>query len=184
MLGFAPEGRVLVVAGAGNNGGDGSVAARHLAGWGVDVRIVLAAPRDRVADDARPNLDLAEAAGVKVQCAGFEGVVENVLPVALRDASLVIDALLGTGLSGKVRGPAATAIGILSKQRPRLLAVDIPSGLDANTGEVLGCATHAERTVTFAFPKLGFALGEGPARAGEVVVADIAMPRALWARAE
>lgn len=185
MLGFRASAPVLVLAGAGNNGGDGFVLARHLKGWGADVRCILVAARERVMDDAKTNLDLAEAAGVEVRSAALPEVVDAVLPEAL-DAiassgdGLVVDALLGTGLSGHVRGAPGRAIEALSRRAPRILAVDTPSGLDANTGEVLGAATTAERTVTFAFPKLGFALGEGPARAGEVVVADISMPRALW----
>ena len=184
MLGFRASGPVLVLAGAGNNGGDGFVLARHLRGWGADVRCILVAPRERVMDDAKTNLDLAEAAGVEVRSAALPEVVDAAVPEALdevaRGGGLVVDALLGTGLSGRVRGAPGRAIEVLAERGPRLLAIDTPSGLDANTGEVLGAATTAERTVTFAFPKLGFALGDGPARAGVVTVADISMPRALW----
>jgi NAD(P)H-hydrate epimerase len=185
MLGFGAGGGVLVLAGGGNNGGDGFVLARHLKAWGADVRCILVAARERVMDDALTNLKLAEAAGVEVRDAALPEVVDAVLPAALdelsaSDGCLVVDALLGTGLSGRVRGAPARAIELLDERRPRLLAVDTPSGLDANTGEVLGAATTAERTVTFAFPKLGFTEAEGPARTGEVVVADISMPRELW----
>jgi NAD(P)H-hydrate epimerase len=185
MLGFRASAPVLVLAGGGNNGGDGFVLARHLKAWGADVRCILVAARERVMDDALTNLKLAEAAGVEVRDAALPEVVEALVPAALddlgdSDGCLVVDALLGTGLSGRVRGAPARAIEILGERRPRLLAIDTPSGLDANTGEVLGAATTAERTVTFAFPKLGFTQGEGPARAGEVVVADISMPRELW----
>jgi hydroxyethylthiazole kinase-like uncharacterized protein yjeF len=185
MLGFSASGAVLVLAGAGNNGGDGFVIARHLKGWGVEVRCLLVAPRERVLDDARTNLDLAEAAGVEILKAPSPELVGALLPDALdalgdNDKGLVVDALLGTGLSGRVRGSAARAIAILDERRPRLVAVDIPSGLDANTGEILGATTTAIRTVTFAFPKPGFTLADGPARAGKVVVADISMPRELW----
>ena len=183
MLGFEPGSGVLVVAGAGNNGGDGFVAARHLAGWGVDTGVVLAGSREKVLDDAKTNLELAEAGGISVTEAALPELVEALLPGRLEGAALVVDALLGTGLSGRVRGAAARAIEILNERRARVLAVDTPSGLDANTGEVLGAATRAERTVTFAFPKPGFTRGEGPERAGEVVVADISMPRALWEKA-
>jgi len=185
MLGFRASGPVLVLAGAGNNGGDGFVLARHLKGWGVDVRCILFAPRERVLDDARTNLELAEAAGVEVEKAPMPEVVDARLGGALDElehagGGIVADALLGTGLSGRVRAAPGRAIEMLSERKPRILAVDTPSGLDANTGEVLGASTTAERTVTFAFPKPGFTLGEGPARSGEVIVADISMPRALW----
>ncbi|MHC4503864.1 MAG: NAD(P)H-hydrate epimerase [Planctomycetota bacterium] len=180
MLGFEAGSKVLVLAGAGNNGGDGFVVARHLAGWGAEVGVVLAASRDKVFDDARTNLEFAEADGVEVAEAALPDLIEAVLPAKLGGVALVVDALLGTGLSGKVRGGAARAIELLNEHGARVLAVDTPSGLDANTGEVLGVATRAERTVTFAFPKLGFARGEGPERTGEVIVADISMPRTLW----
>lgn len=188
MLGFAPEAPeagkagVLVLAGPGNNGGDGFVVARHLKGWGINVEVVLLAPRDKVMDDALTSLKLAEETGVEIRGAGFPEVVREVLPGMLRGSALVIDAILGTGLSGRVRGPAACAIELLNESGARVMAVDTPSGLDANTGEVLGVATRAEKTVTFAFAKKGFFLGEGLARTGEIVVADISMPRALWSR--
>ena len=195
MLGFEPSGRVLVLAGPGNNGGDGSVVARHLAGWGVEVEVVLLAAREKVMDDALVNLKLLESVlesreekGVKVPVkvteAALPEVVEHVLGERLPGSALVIDAILGTGLSGNVRGAAARAIEILNESGARVMAVDTPSGLDANTGEVLGVAPTAEKTVTFAFAKKGFFLGEGLARTGEVVVADISMPRALWALPE
>jgi len=186
MLGFEASAPVLVLAGAGNNGGDGFVLARHLKNWGVDVRCILVAPRERALDDAKTNLGLAEAAGVEILKAPMPEAVDARLSEALDEleraerGGLVADALLGTGLSGRVRGAPGRAIEILSERKPRLFAVDTPSGLDANTGEVLGASTIAERTVTFAFPKPGFTQGEGPARSGEVIVADISMPRALW----
>ncbi len=184
-LDFEPsDKRALVLAGPGNNGGDGFVAARHLAGWGVAVDVALAGPRERVLDDALANLELLEEDGVSVRVAEFEEPVEKLLGDLLPGAAVVVDALLGTGLSGKVRGPIARAIDIVNESGARVVAVDIPSGLDANTGEVLGSATTAERTVTFGFPKTGFALGEGPSRVGDLVVADISLPRALWARSE
>ena len=218
-LGFDPgAGRVLVLAGPGNNGGDGFVAARHLTGWGAAVDVVLVGSRAKAVDDALASIKLAEESGVAARVAESDEAVESILgellpgaaPVdsappapsvdapAVRSgqevgarraergtphgAALVVDALLGTGLSGKVRGPIARAIELVNESRARLLAVDTPSGLDANTGEALGLATTAERTVTFAFPKMGFALGEGPARVGLLIVADISIPRALWAR--
>ena len=91
-------------------------------------------------------------------------------------AALVVDALLGTGLKGAVTGPYATIISALTRSHARVLAVDIPSGLDADTGEPLGVAVRAEKTVTFQYPKIGF---KNPAAAqflGELIVADIGIP--------
>jgi len=179
MLGWAP-GEVLVLAGAGNNGGDGLVAARHLALWGARVEVLLVASREKVLDDARTNLELAEASGLRIREAPTAAAVDSALAELLPRAALVVDALLGTGLSGRVRGAIERAIELVNAAGRRVLAVDIPSGLDANTGEVLGCAIRAERTVTFGFPKAGFFRANGPALAGELAVADISLPRELW----
>jgi NAD(P)H-hydrate epimerase len=181
MLGYAKDrGRVVVVAGAGNNGGDGFSAARHLSWWGVDVEVVLVASRQKVIDDARANMEMAEQAGVRIREAIAPEVVGPILSQAFEGAALVVDALVGTGLSGRVRGGVESAIGAINASGAPVLAVDTPSGLDANTGGVLGAAVKASKTVTFAFTKPGFFLGEGRTLVGELVVADISLPRALW----
>jgi NAD(P)H-hydrate epimerase len=98
---------------------------------------------------------------------------------ALASADLIVDALLGTGLSGAVREPVLTLIRLVNEAGRPVLAIDIPSGLCSDTGKVLGAAVKAVRTVAFALPKKGFYAGEGPAHCGEVVVADISVPRQL-----
>jgi NAD(P)H-hydrate epimerase len=181
MLHFDPtKGPVLVVAGAGNNGGDGFCAARHLHTWGVEVEVVLVSPRAKLIDDAKANVDLAEAAGVKIRDSLTPEAAGGMIREARADAALVVDALVGTGLSGKVRGSVAAAIEILTSASTCVLAVDTPSGLDANTGEILGAALPAQKTVTFACAKPGFFLGMGRELTGELVIADISLPRALW----
>src|SRR5262249_40215938 len=94
-------------------------------------------------------------------------------------ASLLVDALLGTGLAGPVREPYSTLISFLNHRRAPILAIDIPSGLDCDTGEILGKAVRATRTVTFGAPKVGFGRGQGPETTGPVTVADISLPRKL-----
>jgi len=180
MLGES-KGRVVVAAGAGNNGGDGFCAARHLAWWGVDVEVVLAAPRRKLIDDAKDNMEMAEENGVRVKESLAPEVVGPALESSLEGADLVLDALVGTGLSGKVRGGVAEAIDVINSSDLPVLAVDTPSGLDANTGRVLGSAVKARRTVTFAFTKPGFFLEDGRDLVGSLVVTDISLPRALWA---
>jgi NAD(P)H-hydrate epimerase len=181
-LGFDGAGKkVVVAAGAGNNGGDGFVAARHLAAWDVPVEIVLASSRERTMDDAGTNLDLAEIADIRIAEAPIPEIIEPVLTDAMKGAALVVDALVGTGLSGKVRGAIGRAVELINEAHVDVLAVDTPSGLDANTGEILGAAVRANRTVTFAFTKPGFFLADGPRHVGELAVADISLPRALWA---
>ncbi len=150
---------VLVVCGAGNNGGDGLVAARHLAVAGVAVHAVCVGEPQ---GDAARQLARARAFGVPVAPWG-----------AWLDAELVVDALFGTGLAREVTGDAADAIGRMNAGAAPVLAVDLPSGLDADTGHVHGSAVRAAETVTFGLPKLGLALEPGRGLAGAVRVARI-----------
>ena len=166
---------VLVVCGAGNNGGDGLVAARHLRALGVDVRVQLVGePRGAAA----AQLARARAFGV---------------PLAGGDAELVVDAIFGTGLDREVTGAPAAAIRRINEAGRPVLAVDLPSGLDADTGQVLGVAVRAAETLTLGLPKPGLALEPGRSLAGRIRVARIGIADAapgvsptaeLWTRAE
>lgn len=173
--------RVAVLCGAGNNGGDGYVAARHLALWGADVQLVLLAPEDRVQGDARVNYDVARRLDVPVSF-----WTEEALPMEagalLAEQDCVVDALLGTGLASEVRGRYREVIEALNAARVLTVAVDIPSGLSADTGQPLGVAVEADTTVTFACPKLGLATHPGAEFAGEVHVVDIGIPPSLAER--
>jgi NAD(P)H-hydrate epimerase len=161
----AGAGDVLVVCGGGNNGGDGLVAARHLAALGVPVRVALVADPRRLAGAAAANLERARLAGLAVATA----------PPRPAGAAVVVDALLGTGLARLVEGAPAAAIRRMRAARPRarVVAVDLPSGLDADTGQVHGTAVEADVTVTIGLPKLGLALEPGRSLAGRVLVARI-----------
>ncbi len=166
--------RVVVLAGRGNNGGDGLVAARYLHEWGCAVEVLLFGD---------PKC-LGEAPGAGWRLLGDLGaprlVVGEDLPVgvALRlgAADLIVDALLGTGVRGAVEGPMASAIEAANAAGRPILAVDVPSGLDADSGRVDGPCVRAAVTVTFCRAKLGLALYPGAAYAGEVRVADIGIP--------
>jgi NAD(P)H-hydrate epimerase len=169
---------VAVLAGRGNNGGDGFVLARHLAWWGLgEVRVYLAGKSAEVFDDARVNLEYLAAPGV--------AVTELAAPVPPADWSRVaeadwlVDALLGTGLTGRVRGVAAELINLARGCGRPVLAVDTPSGLDATDGTSHGALLPATVTVTFGVPKQGFFRGEGPAAVGQLVVAEISLPRRI-----
>jgi hydroxyethylthiazole kinase-like uncharacterized protein yjeF len=166
---------VTVVAGSGNNGGDGMVAARHLATWGHAVEVHLVADPDRLGELPGRQLAAARAAGVAVRAhpAGD-------LPAAsLRRAALVVDALLGTGVRGDPRPAHAEAIARLPPERT--VAIDVPSGLDASSGAAGRPCVRAARTCTLAAMKAGLWSGDGPAHAGEITVADIGIPAAAWA---
>ncbi|MCZ7647352.1 MAG: NAD(P)H-hydrate epimerase [Planctomycetota bacterium] len=178
------EPRVTVLCGRGNNGGDGMVIARHLFWWGVVPRVILLGARERCSEDCRNNLDLLAEEGVKtaplLDASQWPAFAED-----LNGSHLIVDALLGTGMSGAVRGETVEAIARIDAAREHgawVLAVDGPSGLDVNTGEPLGACVRADLTVTFAAPKVGFLKGQGPELCGQVILADIGLPRDLYLR--
>jgi hydroxyethylthiazole kinase-like uncharacterized protein yjeF len=170
---------VLVVAGPGNNGGDGLVAARHLHNWGVAVTVLLLAEREVFKEAAGVQLKIVEAMklAVEVVTAGHAEFRDWVVESGAED--IVIDAIFGTGLSRKVEGLAAEVIGAANASGRRILAVDIPSGMDADTGKALGTAIKATETVSFCGIKKGFLTAAGRKRVGRVTVADIGAPREL-----
>jgi ADP-dependent NAD(P)H-hydrate dehydratase / NAD(P)H-hydrate epimerase len=157
-----PDGRVLCVSGAGNNGADGVVLARTLAAWGRDVSVVAVGSR---APDA------ALAHGWPLPLAGAEG-----LGAALAGADVVVDALLGTGARGAPRGAVEEAIRAIGGAGGPVVALDLPSGVDATTGGVEGEAVRAATTITFGAPKRGLLLFPGRTRAGRIVVVEIGLP--------
>ena len=164
---MAPEGRIVVVAGKGNNGGDGLLAAGVLRGDGRDVDVLLAgAPGDFSGDAAVMLERLAGDAPVELSAASG-------IPA---DATLVIDALLGTGASGEPRGAVAAAIEAIRDSGIEVLAVDVPSGVDASSGETPGLAVVASATATFHAAKAGLWIEPGRACAGDVSVIDIGIP--------
>jgi NAD(P)H-hydrate epimerase len=168
--GLISDGETVVVCGSGNNGGDGFVAARLLLERGHAVRVLLLADPEAYSGDARANLE--RLAGDRV--AAFT-------PEPLASADLVVDALLGTGFSGEPREPLSGAIAAINgarETRPELkvVACDVPSGVDASTGEVLGEAVHADLTVTFNAAKPGLLIAPGKRHAGRVRVIDIGIP--------
>jgi len=173
-------GFVAVVCGSGNNGGDGYVVARVLREWGLDARVYLAADSQRVRGDARTHLDAYRRSGGPVF--GIEtGELLARHRAELRAASVVVDAVFGTGLDRVVEGHYASVIGAINEARGAIVAVDLPSGLSADSGRPLGIAVHASHTVTMAFHKLATASTPGFASCGEVTVAEIGIPSELAA---
>lgn len=177
MLGGKRGARVAIVCGSGNNGGDGFVVARYLHNADVSVTVYLLCPRAKITGDALTNLGIIEKMAIDIRETPFA-------LLDLSDTDLVVDALLGTGLSGDVREPFLSAIRAINASGKPVLAIDIPSGLDANTGAVLGECVRATRTATFALPKVGFTRGSGPQMSGVVTVIDIGMPKKVLARAQ
>ncbi|HEV7678055.1 MAG TPA: NAD(P)H-hydrate epimerase [Candidatus Dormibacteraeota bacterium] len=169
---------VTVVAGRGNNGGDGMVAARHLATWGCDVRAVIVGVDDEssLGDLQGSHVATARASGVEVE----SSVDAARVGPALQGVELVLDAVLGTGLRGDPRVADAAAIVAMNGSGLPVLAVDVPSGLDAGTGEPHRTCVRARATCTLVAMKRGLWTEAGRAQAGTVYVADIGMPAAAW----
>ncbi|MDD5556062.1 MAG: NAD(P)H-hydrate dehydratase [bacterium] len=167
--------RALLFAGRGNNGGDAFVAARLLEAEGVRTRTVLLAEAGAIAGDARANLDRLEAAGADIVRADAAGEGAE----AAAGFDLVVDGILGTGVAGEVTGPPAEAIRRIRSLRRHVVAIDVPSGIDATSGRVRGVAVRATATVTMGLPKTGLVEGEGPEHCGRVFVADIGLPEDL-----
>lgn len=162
---YIAEGLIVIVCGSGNNGGDGYAAARILRSAGRQVRLLQAGDSSKLSDDARAQLNLL-AGDAPIQFE--EGLLSG--------ASVVVDALLGTGFSGKPRGEVETAIKAIARCGLPVVAVDVPSGVDASTGEVLGAAVNAQMTVTFNSDKPGLHINPGRDHAGAVRVVDIGIP--------
>jgi NAD(P)H-hydrate epimerase len=174
MLAGRAKPRVVILAGPGNNGGDGFVVARHLAMAGIRAEVALLAPREKIVGDADTNLRVLEALGfqVRVLVGEVEAVLGELCPM-LAEADLVVDGMLGTGTRGEIREPYASAIGAVNDARQPVLAIDIPSGLDPDTGKPLGPTVRATKTVTMAAVKVGFRKPGAAEYTGEVVLADI-----------
>ena len=175
LEGDAAGARVAVVCGPGNNGGDGLVVARHLAARGAFVDVFLAGEPARVSGDARANLDAWRGLGGAVHALASAGDLTK-LAQSIASADAVVDALFGTGLDRPIEGHHAAVIGVIDDGEAPCLAVDLPSGLDADTGGVLGVAVHALVTATFAHPKLGLLTPRGAQLAGSVHVVDLGIP--------
>jgi len=175
MLSGAKGKMTLCVCGKGNNAGDGFVAARHLINNGFDTEIFLLDDPATLKGAAKINYNLVHK--MKIKFALLENNQKfNNFKESLKKTDLLIDAILGTGITGEVREPFASAINLMNQSKKPILAVDTPSGLDATEGKALGSCINATKTITFAFPKTGFIKNDGPEKVGTLVVADISLP--------
>lgn len=173
---------VAVCCGTGFNGGDGLSAARHLQGWGHPVRVLLAGQRSHLREEPAVYAAILERLGVAIQeCVEAAQAAE--VERQLAESGVVIDALLGIGTRGTVRDPAAWMIRCINGSRRPVIAADLPSGLDGDTGRAQGVAVRATVTVTFGLPKQGCFLHDGPAHAGTIVVDAITIPQTLLSAA-
>ncbi len=181
ILSFQPlPSRVVVAAGSGNNGGDGLVIARLLRQAGIPVSLWTTAAPGGYRGDAAMNYDFLRHSGFVVKHILDYGALEQ-FRADMDGAELAVDALFGVGLDRPVQGLPAGIIEAVNASPAPVLAVDLPSGVQADSGEVMGCAVQARWTVTFAFPKQGLMLQPGASLAGEVIVGEIHIPPFLAA---
>ena len=168
---MAPDQPVRIVCGKGNNGGDGLVVARLLTEAGLEAEALLLADPEELSTDARANFE--RLAGGK---AAWRRIEAAALPDALQESGAVVDAMLGTGFEGVPRAPLDAAIEAVNDAGAPVVAVDVPSGVNASTGEVAGACVHAGVTVTFHAAKVGLWVDPGKTHAGRVEAVPIGMP--------
>ncbi len=174
------SGPVVICAGKGNNGGDGFVIARHLAIRGIQARVVLCCTPDQLQGDAAINYRVLQRAGLAGLTWGTDVTAEE-LATMLAAADWVVDALLGTGTQGEVREPYRGVIEAINESGRSVLAVDLPSGMDCDTGEPCGICIRATVTATFVAHKPGFDAAGAALLTGAVEVVEIGVPPRLLA---
>lgn len=169
--------KMVVLAGGGNNGGDGFVIARRLIDYGYSVKLCLMVREEKIKGDGKIHFEVYKNRNlplVDIQIDGLERIMEEV-----ECSEVIVDALLGTGVKGPVRSPLKELISFINSLGKVVYSVDIPSGVNADTGIVENIAIKATKTITFALPKLGFFLKDGPRYIGEWKVANISVPEEM-----
>jgi NAD(P)H-hydrate epimerase len=179
LLTLGAKGPVAICCGKGNNGGDGFVIARHLDNHHIPVRVHLFARPEELAGDAAVMYGIIERVRIPLTVHAVAPLSKEDLRQELCAAECVVDAFFGTGLSGPVRPPFDQVITAINESGVPVLAVDIPSGLDCNTGQPLGPTVRARHTATFVAMKKGYAEATAKEWLGTVHVLDIGAPRRL-----
>jgi NAD(P)H-hydrate epimerase len=179
LMSLGVRGSVAICCGKGNNGGDGFVIGRHLDNHHVPVRVFLFVRPEELAGDAAINYGIIAKSRLPIEICTDPQTIREQLAGELLNFEWIVDALFGTGLAGPVRSPFVEAIGAINAAGARVLAVDIPSGLDCDTGESLGATVRAEHTATFVSWKRGFVHEAAKPWLGRVHVIDIGIPRVL-----
>lgn len=168
------KGRVAIFCGRGNNGADGFVIARQLLACGIKSDVFLVGMIYELENEAKTNLDILLS--LKVKIVETKKQVLHLIRNRISKYHLIIDALLGVGLKGQVRGIYQDLIDIMNSSKAYVLSVDVPSGLDTATGRALGCCVKADKTVTFVAKKRGMVIGEGPKYCGKIIVRSLGIP--------
>lgn len=171
--------RVIVAVGPGNNGGGGLAAARHLANRGASVRVILARPVNRLSEAGRHQLATLLQMSVDC-CVAIYDVPDEDLDREFASADAIVDAILGYRAAGAPHDGVLWLVERVARASVPVISLDLPSGIDADTGEAPGVAVTASATLTLALPKRGLFRGAGPARAGRVFLGDIGIPGTLY----
>jgi len=169
---------VAVFCGKGNNGGDGFAMARRLSEKGLKVIVICLAPVSQLAGDALVNFEIVERLGLAVIQAATPSEL-TACSEPLRESDYIIDGILGTGLNSDVKGIYLDAIQMINASGKKVMSIDIPSGLNADNGRIMGAAVKADLTVTFGYPKLGQILFPGADLAGKLIIIDIGIPEMI-----
>ncbi|WP_339744562.1 NAD(P)H-hydrate epimerase [uncultured Rubinisphaera sp.] len=169
------NGPTVIVCGKGNNAGDGFVIARHLYVHQEEVEVLMLFPPEELSEDARINFEIIDKIGISHRLVDPHQNAESIRET-FDGAEWIMDAMLGTGISGEVREPFATMIQLMNEAESEKLAIDLPSGLDADSGEILGSCVNANATVTFAAKKRGLLKNKGPQQSGEIHVVGLGIP--------
>lgn len=171
--------KVCIFCGTGNNGGDGYVIARHLLNSDFEVVVVICGDRNKIKGDAKINLDILERLGQSIEQLKLdEDDIRSRVETFAAGADMLVDGLFGTGLSGRLNDEYKQLIESINSQDCPILAVDIPSGLDCDTGEPLGASVKASYTVTFVAVKRGFSNAKAREYTGDIFVASIGVKAA------
>lgn len=176
ILGLVRGKSVAVLAGKGNNGGDAFAVARHLFNMGAITNVYVFSEIAQITGDAKTNLDILVKMGIEIQEITTDEKIADI-EAKVKLADIVVDGLLGTGLKGEVKGVMASIIELVNNCSVPVVAVDIPSGVNGETGKVSKACIRAKTTVTFAFPKFGQLVHPGCEYVGELKVVDIGIPK-------
>jgi NAD(P)H-hydrate epimerase len=173
--------RIVVAVGPGNNGGGGLAAARHLANWGASVRVILARPVNRLSEAGRHQMTTLLEMSVAC-CVATYDLTDEELACDLESADMIVDAILGYRGAGPPYGEVGRLVTRTARASAPVVSLDLPTGVDPDTGDASGEAVHATATLTLALPKPGLFSANGRGLAGRVYLGDLGLPAALYRR--
>jgi hydroxyethylthiazole kinase-like uncharacterized protein yjeF len=176
FLGTVSGKKVLVIAGKGNNGGDAFAVSRHLYNKGALVSLFITASKNDITGDGAINLSIAEKSGIEPVEVVKEQSIDKI-KTEMEKADLIVDGILGTGLKGEVTGILANIVRLVNHSEVPVISIDIPSGINGETGKIMGTCIKAVKTISFGLPKVGLLVHPGCEFAGQLIIADIGIPQ-------